>query len=193
MPKFRSRPDASHYPISKVLMQSKCGGKFTRRDLEDVRKLMKAEIKKATGIDDVFAIRFKDFRKQRGKNEHILAVYRQFSQFQAMPIFWINTDTRKYDSICREELKEYGSISEPLFGLVYDNLLHEYGHAIAEWGKIRNKEIDNLIKSEWKTEEEFAESFKDFIRDGYLLYSNEEEAMKKIALLYGNDINSSYK
>lgn len=128
-------------------------------------------------IDDRLIVKVKDI-----KQYDWLALYRSLSQFTSRPIFWINKDL---PNRLKEMDRELGTCSNE-YAVVTDNILHEYGHVIAEWGKERNLKITELIKANWEKEELFAEDFKDYINDS--MFSFNDKVHKKIIQLYMKDL-----
>jgi len=121
------------------------------------------------GIDDDFTCKIKEL-----KHVDWLAQYRSNSQFSSRPIFWINKDL----------YKKIGKINP--YTVASDNIRHEYGHVIAEWGYARNPEISKIIRDNWTNEEEFAEGFSEYL--GKSAYAENEEEYDKILKLFKKDL-----
>lgn len=125
------------------------------------------------GIDDVMTVKLR-----RLTNETWLAQYRGYSQFGGRPIVWIN-----------ESLHELLDELDRPFDVAVGSILHEYGHIIAEWGKVRNREITELIQRGWGCEEDFAEDFMRYVRHDAIVQADVPSAearavMKKIVVIY---------
>jgi len=108
------------------------------------------------GIRDTVTVKVKQF----AKSPNWLAMYRSNSQFGRNPIFWINENIL---GVLRDE----DVPDSELLKVVYDSLLHEYGHVVWEWAKARDPETyDMLLNGFWGDEEEFAEGFVQFALNG---------------------------
>ena len=135
---------------------------------------------KSRGITDKITVKIKDFKKKGYENW--IALYRAHSQFTSRPIVWINKGLYKF--IDTEEKNTGGRINE--YSVITDNILHEYGHIIAEWAKKRNKEMDNIIRRVWYNEEDFAEGFVAYARDS--VFADNENAYDRVIKLYVRDM-----
>lgn len=136
------------------------------------------------GVNDVFTCKVKKFK---GYRDDWMALYRSFSQFSSRPIFWVNEDTMK---IIKKSEKEFDSRINP-YDVVCDDIRHEYGHVIGEWGKKRNQKITEIIEKDWTDEEDFAEGFKDYISDS--AWADNEESYDKVMDLFKKDMKKYYK
>ena len=157
------------------------------RKYDPIEKVIETCVKHASdmliehGIRDPFTVKLKKL-----KNKNWLALYRSNTQFSSEPIIWININL--YDIFRKQEnyeRKKYGDSQLNEYIVITDNILHEYGHVIAEWGRVRNPKIEAIVAS-FGSEEDFAEGFKDFIRDGFSTYGNYSEVIR----LFKKDINS---
>lgn len=135
---------------------------------------------KSRGITDKITVKIKDFKRKGYENW--IALYRAHSQFTSRPIVWINKELYKF--IDTEEKNTGSQINE--YSVITDNILHEYGHIIAEWAKKRNKEMDNIIRRVWHNEEDFAEGFVAYARDS--IWLDNEDAYNRIVELYKKHI-----
>ncbi len=107
-------------------------------------------------IHDTVTVKVKRF----AKSPNWLAMYRSNSQFGRNPIFWINENIL---GVLRDE----DVLDSELLKVVYDSLLHEYGHVVWEWARTRDSETyDMLLNGFWDDEEEFAEGFVQFALNG---------------------------
>ena len=124
------------------------------------------------GILDSFVLKAKN-----PKNEDWVAVYRSHSQFRNRnlgAIIWLSKN------ILNDQEESVISV------------LHEYGHAIAEWAAVRNGNLANIIQTNWVgemygrpwDEEEFAEDFARYCF-GSFIYSSSE--MKEVIRTYISD------
>lgn len=98
----------------------------------------------AFGIRDSFNVKVKDFGPAHADD---VGLYRSRSQFRRGPIFWINKNLTAL-------------VPEPLLhGEIVMTLLHEYGHVIYEYARIRAPALRVLIDDVTDDEEDFAETF----------------------------------
>lgn len=87
-------------------------------------------------IFDIITVRLKETT-----NDHWIAQYRALSQFGRGPIFWVSP--------------QHPADSEELAV----TMGHEYGHVIAEWARIRLKDLHDERVTAYEDEEDFAEDF----------------------------------
>ena len=154
-----------------------------REPLETVvRKCKELAFKelKSRGITDKITVKIKDFKKKGYENW--IALYRAYSQFTSRPIIWINKELYKF--IADKEKSTGSRINE--YSVITDNILHEYGHIMAEWAKKRNKEMSNIIRRAWHNEEDFAEGFVAYTRDS--VFANNEDVYSRVIKLYRKDM-----
>lgn len=121
---------------------------------------------RAVGINDRFTVRVKKVRPG------VLGVYRHHSQFMSRgPIFWVNEDLPK--------IAKRDGVSDRLDDIIFDTLLHEYGHVMFEWAReVSKHKYARQVKTFWEDiqaqstgpdfEEEFAEMMAKTLGDGHL-------------------------
>lgn len=131
------------------------------------------KILKEAGIEDGITVKVRPFT---GEQEHWLALYRSLSQFRGRPVIWINENL---DDV----MEEFGVPEDRRFDILVDDILHEYAHVIAEWGRKGNSRITELIQ-QWGTEEDFAEAFVDAVKDHPYI----EEPFISITDLFKKDV-----
>lgn len=108
------------------------------------------------GIRDMVTVKVKRF----AKSPNWLAMYRSNTQFGRNPIFWINENILGV-------MRDADVPDSELLKVVYDSLLHEYGHVVWEWARARDPETyEMLLNGFWGNEEEFAEGFVQFALNG---------------------------
>ncbi len=110
------------------------------------------------GIHDMVTVKVKRF----AKSPNWLAMYRSNTQFGRNPIFWINENIL-------DVMREADVPDSELLKVVYDSLLHEYGHVIWEWARARDADTYKTLfwgNKTWGGEEEFAEGFVQFALNG---------------------------
>jgi hypothetical protein len=93
------------------------------------------------GIDDRLQIKFR-----KTAEPDWLGQYRSFSQFRSGPIFWVNEAAHVDQPDVRKALVQ--------------TILHEYGHVIWEYARMRDPALYDLVTTiAGDDEEEFAETF----------------------------------
>ena len=114
------------------------------------------------GIADAIVVKIK-----RMKDPRWLGSYRGLSQFKSSyPIFWVNEQLL-------EKIKAEGIHEDDAPLVITDTILHEYGHVIWEFLRIRGstqQEAQRLwddIRAVEDDEEEFAENFAFAVRGRY--------------------------
>lgn len=107
------------------------------------------------GIHDDLDISLKQFS---GDQRCWLAKYDRMTQFKRTPVFWVNTQTPGI--IDAAVLPQDMTVED----VMVDSILHEYGHVIEEWAKVRNKKMFSMIYGPFSDEEDFAEYMVDFFR-----------------------------
>jgi len=126
------------------------------RDAVSKAKKWTSDSLRRLNIHDTVTVKVKQF----AKSPNWLAMYRSNSQFGRNPIFWINENIL---GVMRDE----DVPDSELLKVVYDSLLHEYGHVVWEWARARDPETyDMLLNGFWDDEEEFAEGFVQFALNG---------------------------
>jgi hypothetical protein len=140
------------------------------------------------GIADTFCVKLK-----RPKRNEWVAMYRGGTQFTGRgrgPIFWISTTL---DVALAEAYAEDGN-PEPnesdVLNQLTDSLLHEYGHVVAEWARLRSDPMMAALRIGWRRwnesdgwdEERFAEDFAQWLRGGYV--HGPEDLIVDITRLY---------
>jgi hypothetical protein len=110
------------------------------------------DLNKKFGIEDELSVKVRET-----SNKKWVAQYRSFSQFKEKPIFWLNKNL----SAMMEDLD---IPEDKLHDVVYDSIVHEYGHVIAEWARTRNQKMWKVIQDNFEDEEEWAEGFVDVMR-----------------------------
>lgn len=129
-------------------------GKVTILEAKEARDIA-FKILKEAGIEDAVTVKVRPFT---GDKEKWIALYRGLSQFRGRPIIWLNEEL---DDL----MDEYDVPEDRRFDILVDDILHEYAHIIAEWGRIRDHRITDLITESWGDEEDYAESFILYIKD----------------------------
>ena len=78
-----------------------------------------------------------------------LGQYRSLSQFKSGPIFWVNSN-----------ITEDNYPDHDVHRIIVDTILHEYGHVIWEFGRLRDQKLYEMCEAVSDgDEEEFAETF----------------------------------
>jgi hypothetical protein len=110
------------------------------------------------GIDDHFTVKLKCLPHRRLRDgtlaSECLGIYRSRTAFRSRPIFWINPELPK---IAADE-----GVSDKLYQIILDTILHEYGHVICEWSQhstLGDAELRAAIENVADDEEDFAETF----------------------------------
>jgi len=124
------------------------------------------------GIRDIVTVKVKRF----AKSPNWLAMYRggtQFSRGGGNPIFWVNEGLL-------DVMRDEGVEDHQLLKVVYDSLLHEYGHVVWEWARMDGRAVGGqgeawswiqdrvvgTLAGIWDDEEDFAEGFVQFALNG---------------------------
>lgn len=108
------------------------------------------------GIEERISASLKQFD---GEQRCWLAMYMRETQFRGDPVFYVNTQT---PGIIDAAVIPQKMTVEDVF---IDSLLHEYGHVIEEWARVKNPEMKKLIYGPFSDEEDFAEYMVDFFRN----------------------------
>jgi hypothetical protein len=123
--------------------------KLTKRIVNEAKEQALAALK-SHGIDDNFTIKLKSepFKKKKKKAEW-LGMYRSMTQFRGhhIPIFWLN-----------EKLPQFAAeVDEPVAVTTLETILHEYGHVMYEYARVRDSKLFSMMRNISDDEEEFAE------------------------------------
>lgn len=135
---------------------------INKKEVKEARDVA-VELLKKCDINDTITVRCKPKNAPTARCEHDewVAIYRGLSQFSGHgPIFWVCDEQPMYEDMLGKPDRH-----EVFRGMV-DSILHEYGHVIAEWGKKRNPDITMAIQERFDDEEQFAEEFIEYVRDG---------------------------
>lgn len=125
------------------------------------------------GIDDDIDIGLKKFY---GEQECWLALYQRMTQFKTNPKFFVNTQTPGI--IDAAVLPQNMTVED----VMVDSILHEYGHVIEEWARVKSPEMKRLIYGPFSDEEDFAEYMVDFFR--YRKDGKRRDTVDKVVKLY---------
>ena len=128
------------------------------------------------GIHDDVKIGLQKFT---GAQQCWLALYERMSQFKAPPRFWVNTQTPGI--IDAAVLPQDTTVED----VMVDSVIHEYGHVIEEWARVKNPEMKRLIYGPFSDEEDFAEYMVDFFR--YHKDRKRVDVVRKVVKLYIED------
>lgn len=125
---------------------------------ESLALARKEAVKKlaAAGIEDKIVVKLHAITV----GPEAVGQYRGGSQFRGAPVFWISNDAAMWDQVEPADLVRGMTIT----------ILHEYGHVIWEYLRVRSSTVPNAEKlwddlralsmgSEDEDEEEFAEAF----------------------------------
>lgn len=99
------------------------------------------------GIKDNITVKVKEFKRD---NVNSVGLYRSFTQFGRCPIFWINSQFHSFFDNKRAAIVKIE---------LHRTIIHEYGHVIAEWFRIRGEDMYKYIMDNFIDEEDFAEEF----------------------------------
>jgi len=145
----------SRYHLAAAALDGLSEGLPAVKDAVAKAKRWTSDSLRRLGIHDAITVKVKQF----AKSPNWLAMYRSNSQFGRNPIFWINENI--LDVMRDEEVPD-----SKLLKVVYDSLLHEYGHVVWEWARTRDSETYDMLLNGWGDEEEFAEGFIQFALNG---------------------------
>lgn len=121
--------------------------------MKDLVQEVKREFLKA--LQDKFDIEDEIIIKIKKLPKKAIAMYRSNTQFRSKPIFWIAEDLP--DKI------EEGDPS--LREVIYDSVIHEYGHVILEFVLYQVDRTYKFIQEQWENDEEFSEDFIPFFKN----------------------------
>lgn len=112
--------------------------------------------------DDEFIVKVKPNLRDPG----FLGQYRSFSQFRGRPIFWLNSRLHR---VVETWLAKHARLDQTIDAhrVAVDTILHEYGHVIWEFARLRDPALYADVREvSDDDEEEFAETFALVVRKG---------------------------